>query len=85
METDAFIELLEQVVSLVRQQLGERAEKRWIRTDEAKALLGVQSNTTLQKLRDEGKLRFSQPQHKIILYDRHSINEYLENHAKNTF
>ncbi|RYZ84994.1 MAG: DNA-binding protein, partial [Proteobacteria bacterium] len=48
-------------------------------------LLKIKSKTTLQKLRDEGKIRFSQPQKKLILYDRDSINTYLEQNAKKTF
>ena len=48
-------------------------------------LLNVKSKTTMQKLRDEGRIRFSQPQKKIILYDRDSISTYLERNARNTF
>jgi len=48
-------------------------------------LLRITSRTTLQKLRDEGSIRFSQPTRKLILYDRDSILQYLENHAKDTF
>ena len=47
--------------------------------------LNITSKTTLQKFRDEGKIRFSQPEKKIILYDTDSINDYLDKHAKNTF
>jgi hypothetical protein len=36
-------------------------------------------------LRDEGKIRFSHPQKKIILYDRDSIGGYLEDNAQETF
>ncbi|MEQ8924332.1 MAG: helix-turn-helix domain-containing protein, partial [Fulvivirga sp.] len=60
-------------------------EDKWIPTEDAMRLLGIKSKTTLQKLRDEGKIRFAQPQKRIILYDRESINEYLEKHAKETF
>jgi len=48
-------------------------------------ILGIKSKGTLQKLRDEGKIRFSQPEKKIILYDRESIDQYLEKHVKNIF
>ncbi len=56
---------------------------RWISPNEAMQLL-ITSKTTLQKLRDEGKIRFSQPEKKLILYDIHSIDEYLEKYAKKT-
>ncbi|MBK7694832.1 MAG: hypothetical protein IPN15_08880 [Saprospiraceae bacterium] len=45
--------------------------------------LRVKSKTTLQKLRDEGKIRFSQPEKKIILYDLQSIYSYLDQNANN--
>lgn len=64
-----------------------RKEKpnRWIDGEEAMRELRIKSTTTLQKLRDEGKIRFSQPQKKIISYDWDSINEYIEKHARETF
>ena len=40
--------------------------------------LRISSKTTLQKLRDTGAIRFSQPAKKYIVYDTESINEYLE-------
>ncbi|MEM6767521.1 MAG: helix-turn-helix domain-containing protein [Bacteroidota bacterium] len=48
-------------------------------------ILTITSKTTLQKLRDEGKIRFSQPMKKLILYDRESILTYLEENAQETF
>lgn len=48
-------------------------------------LLNIKSKTTLQKLRDEGRIRYTQPEKKIILYDRDSIDAYLENNSKDTF
>jgi hypothetical protein len=45
-------------------------------------LLSIKSKTTLQKLRDEGKIRFTQPQKRLILYDRSSIAAYLERNAR---
>ena len=58
---------------------------KWIDGEEAMLLLNIKSTTTLQKLRDEGKIRFSQPQKKIILYDRDSITEYIERYVRETF
>jgi hypothetical protein len=52
---------------------------------EAMKRLHIKSKTTLQKLRDKGKIRFSQHLRKNILYDLDSIYEYLEKHAKDTF
>ena len=84
LEDAAFYSLIEQVVARLKDQHGHTVDK-WISDEQAMQLLNIKSKTTLQKLRDEGKIRFSQPQKKIILYDRNSINEYLENNAKETF
>ncbi|CAG5012188.1 hypothetical protein DYBT9275_05125 [Dyadobacter sp. CECT 9275] len=84
LEDTAFYELVEQVVARLTETNKQHAEK-WVAQDEAMSLLNIKSRTTLQKLRDEGQLRFSQPQKKIILYDRESIEQYLNKHARNTF
>lgn len=84
LEEEAFYALIDQVVLRLRDRLGGAADV-WVDDDEAMRLLNIKSKTTLQKLRDEGKIRFSQPQKKIILYDRRSIEAYLEHHARETF
>ncbi|RRA98607.1 helix-turn-helix domain-containing protein [Larkinella rosea] len=81
---EAFYILIEQVVARIKEKNGQQKEK-WVSDEEAMKLLNIKSKTTLQKLRDEGKIRFSQPQKKIILYDRDSINSYLEQNSRNTF
>ncbi len=84
LEEEAFYTLVEQVVSRLKEKDSLKTDK-WISDEEAMSLLKIKSKTTLQKLRDEGKIRFSQPQKKIILYDRDSINTYLEQNARETF
>lgn len=84
-EEQAFYELVNKIVAEVRQQLGVKPRDKWIDGEEAMQVLRIKSKTTLQKLRDEGKIRFSQPEKKIILYDRDSIDDYLDKHAQNTF
>ncbi|MCK8491781.1 helix-turn-helix domain-containing protein [Spirosoma sp. RP8] len=84
LQEDAFYALVEEVVARLKEKHGNEQEK-WLSDEQAMQLLNIKSKTTLQKLRDEGKIRFSQPQKKIILYDRHSIDAYLEKNAKNTF
>ena len=84
MEDEAFYSLVEQVFERLKGK--EKAkEDKWVSADEAMQKLRITSKTTLQKLRDEGKIRFSQPEKKLILYDLGSIYEYLEKHAKDTF
>lgn len=84
LEEKAFYVLVEQVVARLKTEHKEPVEK-WINDEDAMTLLNIKSKTTLQKLRDEGKIRFSQPQKKIILYDRDSIFTYLDKNAQNTF
>ncbi len=84
LQEEAFYALFDKVVEHIEQKRSDKPEK-WIDGEEAMLHLKVKSTTTLQKLRDEGKIRFSQPQKKIILYDRDSINEYIEKHARETF
>ncbi|MEM6359399.1 MAG: helix-turn-helix domain-containing protein [Bacteroidota bacterium] len=84
LETKAFYALVEEVVKRIRDKEQIQQDK-WLSTEDAMDLLKVKSRTTLQKLRDEGKIRYSQPQKKIILYDRDSILTYLDRNAQNTF
>jgi hypothetical protein len=84
LEEEAFYALVEQVVLRIKEKQSITEDK-WISAEEAMQKLRISSKTTLQKLRDEGKIRFSQPERKHILYDVASIYEYLEKHAKDTF
>lgn len=84
LEEPAFYTLIETVVHRLKEKNNVVIDK-WISGEEAMKKLRITSKTTLQKLRDEGKIRFSQPEKKIILYDSRSIDEYLEKNAKETF
>lgn len=83
LQDEAFYALVEEVVTRLKEK--QRVQDKWISGDEAMQKLRISSKTTLQKLRDEGKIRFSQPQKKHIVYDLESINLYLENNVKDTF
>lgn len=84
LEDEAFYALVEMVVARIKEKEGIQ-ENKWISAEEVMNKLRIKSKTTLQKLRDEGKIRFSQPEKKIILYDSESIKEYLEKYSKDTF
>ena len=85
LEEPAFYALIEEVVKRLKAIEQKKQEEKWISGDEVMKLLNIKSKTTLQLLRDNGEIRFSQPQRKIILYDRTSIDAYLEKHARETF
>ena len=84
LQDEAFYALIEQVVKQIKEKNGIKVDK-WISPEEAMQKLRISSKTTLQKMRDEGKIRFSQPEKKIILYDVDSIHQYLEKHVKEPF
>lgn len=84
LESPAFYALIDEVVERIN-ITHSLPEKKWIQGDEAMELLGISSKTTLQKMRDEGKIRFTHPEKRIILYDKESINDYLEKHSRDTF
>jgi len=81
LEEPAFYDLIDKVVLYIKTKHEEKEDK-WVSGEEAMKLLHISSKTTLQKFRDEGRIRFFQADRKIILYDRTSISEYLEKHSK---
>jgi hypothetical protein len=83
-ETEAFYALIEAMVERLTENRNVEYDK-WIDDKEAMHLLRISSKTTLQRLRDEGCIRFSQPMKKLILYDRDSILAYLDEYARNTY
>jgi len=83
LESQAFHALIDKVVA--RLEGSQRKPDKWIGDEEAMQILRISSKTTLQKYRDEGSIRFSQPSRKVILYDRDSILKFLEKNAKETF
>ena len=83
LEEQAFNELLDKVVERLMEQRQEKPI--WISGDEAMAMLKITSRTTLQKLKNEGHIKFSQPMKKLTLFNYQSILDYLEKHSKEPF
>lgn len=84
LESSAFYELVDQVVEKLRKE-NNATDEVWIDTEDALNLLKISSKTTLQKLRNEGKVKYSQPMKKHILYFKPSLLDYLEKNSKDTF
>ncbi|MFS4455418.1 helix-turn-helix domain-containing protein [Maribacter sp. 2304DJ31-5] len=84
LEEEAFYTLLEKSIEYLESKRQD-APRKWIGETEAVAMLDGVSKSTLQRLRNNGDIGFTQPSRKIILYDRESINDYLEKHAKKPF
>lgn len=83
-EDKAFYEMLDLLYQRYKTENGVKEEK-WITGELAMRRLGISSKTTLQKFRDEGRIRFVPITPKNFLYDNDSINAYLEDNACNTF
>ena len=83
-ESQTFYAVIEEVVERIKDKISVQFE-RWIGDEEAMKMLRINSKTTLQKYWDEGKIRYSQPSRKVILNDRQSIFDFIEQHAKETF
>lgn len=84
LESQAFYELVDQVVDRLKTE-NNAIQEEWIDTEQAMFLLKISSKTTMQKLRDNGDVRFSQPMKKHILYYKPSLLEYLDKHSHSTF
>lgn len=83
LDNEKFQRLITMVVKRTLEHHG-RTERRWVTKEEAMVLLQVKS-TKLQELRDEGKIRYSKVGSRNLLFDRHSIEQYIENNTKETF
>ena len=84
-EEEDFFRLVEEVIKRLEKKMTDKDRNRWVDTDEAMSILKIKSKTSLQKLRDNGEIRYSHPAPKIIVYDRLSLEKYLDKHAKDTF
>ncbi|MGY8908992.1 MAG: hypothetical protein ACKVIG_03890 [Flavobacteriales bacterium] len=84
MQDEAFYQLIEEVVGRLKEKENISQDK-WVSSERAMDILNIKSKSTLQKLRDEGSITFTQPQKKIILYDYDSIMKYLNKHKKDQF
>lgn len=84
LEDPAFYALIETVLKRLSEK-NNITENKWISDEEAMKKLNITSKTTLQKFRDNGSIRFTQHEKKIILYDNDSIKEFLNKHFLDTF
>lgn len=73
-----FMELIDRLYA----RLKGKDKETWISPETAMSMLNITSPTSLQKYRDEGEIRISQVSKKTILYDRKSIEEFIERKAR---
>ena len=84
LEDRAFDALVLEIIKKVAEQLPQKDEA-WISAQEAMMLLRIRSKTTLQKLKDQGKIKFSRVSNKLIMYDKKSIENFLRQNSEDTF
>ncbi len=82
-DEDSLIDLVAKVIDHFS-LLENSSNKKWLTPHETEKLLNIK-RVSLYKLRVTGKIRYTQPQKHVILYDADSINCYLEENAKDTF
>lgn len=85
LHSNAFYELLDQVIDRINSVHGLDKADRWVSAEECMRLLNIKSKTTLWELKSQGKLAFSSVTPKIVLYDRFSIMDYLNLNRKEAF
>ncbi len=81
LESKAFYALIDEVTARIKATHNMDVDQ-WIDEHEAMNLLRITSKTSLQKYRDERRIRFSALSRKVIVYDRQSILDYIENQSK---
>ncbi|MFC3560500.1 DNA-binding protein [Pedobacter jamesrossensis] len=85
MESEAWYAMIKTAVTQIRAEDKAAKEDKWISDEKASNLLDGASTSTLLRLRNSGKIKFTQPTRKLILYDRDSIMAYLNKGTHETF
>lgn len=81
-EQESFYKLIDELtIRIIKNVERNYNEEIWIDEKQAKTLLGISGRSTLQKLRDNLKIEFSQFG-RIIRYHRPSILNFLERNSR---
>jgi hypothetical protein len=81
LQDEALYKLIDEVIVRYTEKQAKK-EERWVIEEVAMQKLNVKSKSTMQIYRNEGRIRYTQPEKKMILYDVQSIYAYLDKHAK---
>lgn len=84
LQDDALYKLIDELAERIKATENIKEDK-WLSPEEAMQKLRIKSKTTLQRMRDEGLIRYTQPEKKYILYDSASLDAYLEKHVREPF
>lgn len=79
-------DLREELLKLLEEINQKPIPKIWISSSEAMNLLQLKSKTSLQKIRDLGRIKTAKPLgNKIILYNYQSILDFIESKSQKPF
>lgn len=81
LESEAYKRLINDFMEIALEVGKNLNSNDWINEEEAKQLLGISSKSTLQRFRDEDKVKFSMVTPKNIQYSKKSILDYIESKA----
>jgi len=81
LESGYFVRMTEAVIDLTIPAYRKEDKNVWIDKEEAKELLKITSNTTLQKHRDQDDFNYSKVSSKHFLYYKPSIISFIEKKA----
>lgn len=84
MDSRAFYAMFHELVDKIKQGNSVQQDP-WISAEEAMRLLRISSRTTLKKFCDEGAIKYSNLTSKLILYNRDSILNFIENQSNKPF
>jgi hypothetical protein len=85
LHSDAFYELVHHVVEHITDTYKLDKSERWISTEECMKLLNIKSRTTIWELKTQGKIAYSQISKKVILFDRHSVLDFIGSNKREVF
>jgi hypothetical protein len=78
LESKAYYNMITEITKIVEEKIKSESKEDWIEEKEAMQLLGISSKSTLQKFRDEDRIKFSAITSKTIKYSKKSILQYIE-------
>lgn len=80
---DELYQIIETIIERLQPQ-GSMELPKWLSPEKTLEYLNC-GKTTLQALRNSGTVKYTQYRRSKILYEKKSLDSYLETHAKNTF
>jgi hypothetical protein len=87
-DTEIKIEDIERIANRLAELLQDKfaiQSQQWINEQEVMDMTGLKSKGAILKLRQQGKIKYTQPYKRIIMYDKKSILDFLKNHVRETF